>query len=545
MFLPFIATTVFLVFGSQDGNNSVGLENMAKTLRGDVRLISIGDSYSSPYWSRIAPAALRVWPITNIEGICNGADLAPSLIRCTAYCEPVFNVHATDSLGYSIEREGKVNQYFGLPLLCIREIYTDSNFSSGEQGNLFEFELNVDELDTSVHGVFSNQSETVMFRLLYRAPSDYLNQPNTLLIKNNEFSSNTFSPIKDARKFYHLGQTPDGLGRIPIEKQINAYKVDMSLQYDDSNLYKIQIVENTPLKGTNDYFDLAGAIYRKTTNDGLPSKGLYFTSIGDGSWSYAGYGSNTECSGIYDKNFSVEQFTHWLDVTTLRLDQPVVFLWTFDVEPLSPELLRSQTIAYIDQAEIAANSVGIISTHHILVTPHMLNVYGENDIVHMTNHHTICSVIANERENVSHASIFSATDGVMFDGTPDSLVWLKENGFDNFNFGTNQINLIEEYGGNFLDSVRIHPNSKNAAAFFAAILGNIIREAGCPADLIPNGVIDIEDLLSFIAGWGGSGESDIDINEDGITNIIDLLILLNNWGECWPVQSPFDTPTFF
>ena len=104
MFLPFIATTVFLVFGSQDGNNSVGLENMAKTLRGDVRLISIGDSYSSPYWSRIAPAALRVWPITNIEGICNGADLAPSLIRCTAYCEPVFNVHATDSLGYSIER---------------------------------------------------------------------------------------------------------------------------------------------------------------------------------------------------------------------------------------------------------------------------------------------------------------------------------------------------------------------------------------------------------------------------------------------------------
>ena len=72
----------------------------------------------------------------------------------------------------------------------------------------------------------------------------------------------------------------------PIEKQINAYKVDMSLQYDDSNLYKIQIVENTPLKGTNDYFDLAGAIYRKTTNDGLPSKGLYFTSIGDGSWSW-------------------------------------------------------------------------------------------------------------------------------------------------------------------------------------------------------------------------------------------------------------------
>ncbi len=260
MFLPFIATTVFLVFGSQGGDNSVGLENMAKTLRGDVRLISIGDSYSSPYWSRIAPAALRVWPITNIEGICNGADLASSLIRCTAYCEPVFNVQAADSLGYSIEREGKVNQYFGLPLLCIREIYTDSNFSSGEQGNLFEFKLNVDELDSSVHGVFSNKSETVMFRLLYRAPSDYLNQPNTLLIKNNEFSSNTFSPIKDARKFYHLGQTPDGLGRIPIEKQINAYKVDMSLQYDDSNLYKIQIVENTPLKGTNDYLDLAGDI---------------------------------------------------------------------------------------------------------------------------------------------------------------------------------------------------------------------------------------------------------------------------------------------
>ena len=523
---------------------SVGLEDMAQLLRGDVRLISIGDSYSAPYFSRIAPAGLRVWPIPRIEALCNGADSTNSLIRCIAKCEPVSNVMASDSSGYSVEREESESTYFGLPVLGLGEIYTDENFSTANNGSLFEFKLNVNELDSGVHGVFSSSDNVLEFRLLYRSPSNYLSQPDSIFVETNQSLLTLFSPIDDARKFYHLGQDPDGLGRKAVAKQINASVFDISLQYDKTNVYKVQLLEDTPLQGTRRYFDVAGAMYMKTNADGSPYNGLYFTSIGDGSWSYAGYGSDAESSWSHDKTFSLNQFTHWLDVTTIRRNQPVVFLWLFDVEPLNSSLMRSRTESYIDQADAAANLVGIQSIRHLLVTPHMLNITGEEglDHDHMLNHQTVCAEIAAERENVSSASIYAATDGILFDGSAESIAWLQTNGFTQFRFGLNEINLAKQYGGNLLDPVKIHPNSKDAAAFFAAILGDIIRNAGCPADLNPNGVIGIDDLLEIIRGWGQSGESDL--NEDGDTDISDILIVIDSWGDCWPVQAPFNTPAF-
>jgi len=82
----------------------------------------------------------------------------------------------------------------------------------------------------------------------------------------------------------------------------------------------------------------------------------------------------------------------------------------------------------------------------------------------------------------------------------------------------------------------------NAAAFFAAIVGNELRKAGCPADLVPNGVIGINDVLVLIDFWGDSDGGDV--NGDGVTNISDLLMLIDSWGECWPVQAPFSTGQF-
>jgi len=70
----------------------------------------------------------------------------------------------------------------------------------------------------------------------------------------------------------------------------------------------------------------------------------------------------------------------------------------------------------------------------------------------------------------------------------------------------------------------------------------VIREAGCPADLSVDGIINVHDLLVIIEGWDEAGESDL--NGDGTTNIVDLLIVIQAWGECWPVQAPFNTPAF-
>ena len=79
-------------------------------------------------------------------------------------------------------------------------------------------------------------------------------------------------------------------------------------------------------------------------------------------------------------------------------------------------------------------------------------------------------------------------------------------------------------------------------AFFAAILGDIIRDAGCPADIVANGIIDVNDLLTVINDWGKLGIGDI--NQDGITDVADVLLVISGWGECWPVQAPFGAPAF-
>ena len=71
------------VFSNTSDPHSVGLEKMAKILRGDVRLISMGDSYSSPYFARVPLASLRVWPIHNIAALSGGATLSSHLITCT------------------------------------------------------------------------------------------------------------------------------------------------------------------------------------------------------------------------------------------------------------------------------------------------------------------------------------------------------------------------------------------------------------------------------------------------------------------------------
>ena len=538
-----ISVVICMIYTSHSaGQHSSNLNSMADTLRGDVRLISIGDSYSAPYYARIVPAGLRVWPIPHIEGVCNGADSSFALIQCQDKCDPVSTIMSADSEGYTIEREGTVLKYFGLPLLGIKEIFTDSNFSPDSNGNLFEFKLNVDELDSSVHGAFSHPDETLHFRLLYRSPSDFLNQPSSFLIESNLAISTTFNPIQQARKFYHLNQKPDGFGRNAVASQINASAFDLELTYDPNNLYQVRLLEDAALQGTNHFFNLAGAVYRKTNSNGSSCNGLYFSSIGDGTWSYFGYGSNEECNGVFDKTFSLDQFTHWLDVTTIRQNQPVVYVWLFDVEARSYSATRSQIESFIDQADSAAQLVGITRAHHLLVTPHMLNIPGSDDHEYMMNHQEICSIIATERDNVSAASIYGATDGVLFDGSPESIDWLEIHGFTQFVFGSNEVNLVEEYGGNLLDSVKIHLNSKDSAAFFASILGNIIREAGCPADLKPDGLINVGDLLLFFSGWGGGGLSDI--NNDGTTDTTDLLLFFDDWGECWPVQAPYNSSAF-
>ncbi|MCH2143204.1 MAG: aryl-sulfate sulfotransferase [Phycisphaerales bacterium] len=52
----------------------------------------------------------------------------------------------------------------------------------------------------------------------------------------------------------------------------------------------------------------------------------------------------------------------------------------------------------------------------------------------------------------------------------------------------------------------------------------------CIGDIDASGVVGVDDLLTLIAHWGGSGLGDVD--ESGTVGVDDLLIVLNAWGDC-------------
>jgi hypothetical protein len=39
-------------------------------------------------------------------------------------------------------------------------------------------------------------------------------------------------------------------------------------------------------------------------------------------------------------------------------------------------------------------------------------------------------------------------------------------------------------------------------------------------------------LLEIIAAWGNTEDTPEDLNDDGIVNVLDMLILIGAWGSC-------------
>jgi hypothetical protein len=68
---------------------------------------------------------------------------------------------------------------------------------------------------------------------------------------------------------------------------------------------------------------------------------------------------------------------------------------------------------------------------------------------------------------------------------------------------------------------------------------NVCTQPPCPADVTGNGVVNIDDLLGVINGWGnctppcsaGSG-CPADVTDNCVVNIDDLLGVINEWGPC-------------
>ncbi len=516
---------------------SVGLEDMATLLRGDVRIVWMGDSFCTSYSSRVPGASLNTWPIDRISSIEGGAARNHGIIYAAKRCDPLHLVQSIDPDGYTVERNASKPLFFGLPVRGIQEVCTTKDLVLGTNDQVLEFRLLNERLEPGLHGVFSETEDLVRMRFLFRSASNHAEQLPSAILRDHDGPSTSLDLAGHSRGFLHLGDLPTE-GRPPAPGQINAALPDIDVLNDLDLTIRVPLSIDPSLVGTNQYLDAAGAIYYQVNEQGSRLPGMYYSYIADDSWSYRGFGDDLACNATHDKVFTGEQLTHWLDVTTLDPGQPVLFAWYLAPESIGYTTARQSMERMIDLTDAAASDIGLPDVHHLLIISHMIAYSGDNGHALIAAQKQAAFDIATDRTNVAAASIYTATDGILFDGNPVALQWLLEHGFDDFEFGALQADLTAEpIAGRLLDGALLHPAGSEGGAFFATILGDLIREAGCPADFSPDGLINIQDLLLVLSHWNESGEMDLD--GDGLINIGELLAVLDAWGECWPVQAPF------
>lgn len=74
---------------------------------------------------------------------------------------------------------------------------------------------------------------------------------------------------------------------------------------------------------------------------------------------------------------------------------------------------------------------------------------------------------------------------------------------------------------------------KSAPVDMASLIVDLDPQPSNPADLNNDGVVDVSDLLILLANWGQCPRNDTcigDINGDGVVDVSDLLLLLASWG---------------
>ncbi|HBZ97803.1 MAG TPA: hypothetical protein DEO57_08155 [Phycisphaerales bacterium] len=527
-----------------DDPSSVGLEDVAELLRGDVRMVVLGDSYSVPWFFRTPTSFMWSWPIPKITAIAAGARQYQDVMRCGKLCNPFETVDAGDAGGYSILRHEEGDTFFALPVAATREIRmtSDLNFISSP-GRLFEFRINNHRFIPGLHGHFSDPGDNLRFRMLYRTPEDTSLQLPELTLRDYHGTSSEMDLLNQARGMLHRGAGLDTT-QPALAGEVNATWPDISLDFDYYARVRAEV--DLDLLGSDTYLNPVGGLYFHVDESGMRTPGFYYSYLADSSWSYEGFYSNKEPDHKLDKRFPRSDLVHWLDATTIDPAQPILFTWHFAPEVLTYDEIRSAFEQMADELDLAAATVGIADVRHLIIIPHMYYFsggLGTGPIARqvMEDHVQAAFALAEERDNVSAASIYTATDGVLFNGSSEATQWLLDHGFDHFEYGLATTDLVNEpQSGNLLDGNQLHPLDEPSAAFFATILGDILRDAGCPGDLQGNGIIDVLDLLVVIDQWDQPSESDIDGN--GVFDIGDVLEVLESWGDCWPVQAPFDRP---
>jgi len=164
-----------------------------------------------------------------------------------------------------------------------------------------------------------------------------------------------------------------------------------------------------------------------------------------------------------------------------------------------------------DPTQLYANKAGTLTMTwqasgtyfgHSDLRAHDIDGDGDNDLaeIHFAN---------------GHVNIYVNRDGAL-DAEP---AWI----YDSPHVGT-AIAFGDITGNGRPDLIVGNSGDTSLMVFYAA-------DFDCPADITGDGVVDVLDLLQLLDDWGEAA-SPADINHDGIVDVLDLLLLLDAWGPC-------------
>jgi hypothetical protein len=520
---------------------SVNLSEFKILFNSDARLLAMGDSFASytPSINRVFPAVLMAWPIeewTAFAGTSNPEVpfATPELLASG----PGNGPRKIDFItSYRVEsKRNNPKSWFGLPIKSMQEYYLSPTLTLGDDQSFMRFRIIHGRFHFGEYGRFTNAGDELRFRLTFYTTEDLNDQYDRINLRDADDPASLLAAdmVLRTRKLWHKGEIPDGSGAIARQGHINAIAPDFRVTQNmggDPVVWVLDGGDASSATNEGKYFTPAnGIFYHVDPATGVRKPGLYYSALADSSWSYHGFGANAP--SMASKQYTLEQLTHWLDVTTLDRSQPLRVFYYLAVENGDQAVVKQQMRDMLNQTRLAASMVGISDVQQCLVIPHFHLISSGPNAVEFARQkfdeqRDAAFELAHELSGVAAASIYDATGGVLFDGSQTARDWLVNNGYETFTYGLFTVGLADpnDLNGDLLDEPRLHPRRGGAAAFFAHILGEIIADSQeCYADCDPvgPGTLNIFDFICFQDRFF-NGDPYADCDGNGVLDIFDFL----------------------
>jgi hypothetical protein len=508
------------------GSPVVGVDvvPLRAVLHQDVRVLWLGDSYALPMPSRLSGASLLAWRIDAWTAVTMGDGPNWFFVQYDALAPGLTMIDGES--GYRLFDTGPdAMARFGLPLWRLREYFTET--PSQGPVDVLRYRLLTTHLDLGYHGPFARSGDKARVRSLFLEPPGTPPALPALHLTPENGAPFSFDPRAASRPKRVEGKDPEtDAPTPPADGQIFGAPIDLELTANATGRLLYTLGADAPAPGERGYVFPAGfSAYRVENGARMP--GLHFSTLTDGSWAYAGFGRDlpSGAPGAGTKSYTRAQLAHWLDASSVDPLQPIFVFVMLNVEDIDPQTASQQMEAMVDLTNAAAADAGLGPVHHCFVIPWMHRIEGQDILGRHEEQEAAAFALASDRPDVSAISIYAFTDGVMFNGSPESRQWLIDHGYDQFSYGTITVNLATSGPGpnnGLLDIYRSHPAGRDAGAFFASIIEKVIVDA-CPADYAPpHGVLDLSDITAFLTRFSAQKPSADLAPPSGVFDLADL-----------------------